>query len=48
MGGNVMRLRIALAAVAAAFVFATALATVTTVREVRIHTTSLSHPVSRI
>jgi hypothetical protein len=48
MGGNVMRLRIALAAVAAAFFFATALATVTTVREVRIHTSSLSHPVTHL
>jgi hypothetical protein len=48
MGGNVMRLRIALAALAAAFFFATALATVTTVREVKIHTSSLSQPVSRL
>ena len=43
-----MRLRIALAAMAAAFFFATALATVTTVREVRIHTSSVSQPVSRL
>jgi hypothetical protein len=43
-----MRLRIALAALAAAFFFATALATVTTLREVRTHTSSMSQPVARI
>jgi hypothetical protein len=43
-----MRLRIALAALAAAFFFATALATVTTVREVKTHTSSLSKPVAHI
>jgi hypothetical protein len=43
-----MRLRIALAAMAAAFFFATALATVTTVREVRTHASSVSQPVSRL
>jgi hypothetical protein len=42
-----MRLRIALAAMAAAFFAATAFATVTTVHEVRTHTSSLSQP-SRI
>jgi hypothetical protein len=43
-----MRLRIALAALAAAFFFATALATVTTLREVRTHTSAMSQPVARI
>jgi hypothetical protein len=43
-----MRLRIALAALAAAFFFAAALATVTTVREVKIHTSSLSQPTAHI
>ena len=43
-----MRLRIALAALAAAFCFATVLATVTTVREVKTHTSSLSRPVTNI
>jgi hypothetical protein len=43
-----MRLRIALAALAAAFFFATALATVTTVREVKTHASSLSQPFARI
>jgi len=43
-----MRLRIALAALAAAFCLATVLATVTTVREVKTHTSSLSRPVSNI
>jgi hypothetical protein len=43
-----MHLRIALAAFAAAFCFATALAAVTTVREVKTHTSSLSHPVANI
>jgi hypothetical protein len=48
MGGKLMRLRIALAALAAAFFLATALATATTVREVKIHTSSVSQPVSRL
>lgn len=43
-----MRLRIALAALAAAFFFATALATVTTLREVRIHTSSLPQATSHL
>ncbi len=43
-----MRLRIALAALAAAFFFAAALATMTTLREVRIHISSVSQPVSRL
>jgi hypothetical protein len=43
-----MRLRVALAAFAAAFCFATAAAALTTVHEVRTHTSSLSQPVSRI
>jgi hypothetical protein len=43
-----MRLRIALAALAAAFFFASALATVTTVREVKIHTTSLPQTMSHL
>ncbi len=43
-----MRLNIALAALAAAFCFATALATVTTVREVKTHTSSLSQPSAHI
>jgi len=43
-----MRLRIALAALAAAFFFASALATVTTVREVMIHTTSLPQTMSHL
>jgi hypothetical protein len=47
-GGNVMRIRIALAALAAAFFFATALATVTTVREVKTHTSSLPQPAAHI
>jgi hypothetical protein len=43
-----MRIRIALAALAAAFFFATALATVTTVREVKTHTSSLPQPAAHI
>jgi hypothetical protein len=43
-----MRLNIALAALAAAFFFATAFATVTTVREMRTHTSSLSQPSAHI
>jgi hypothetical protein len=43
-----MRLRIALAAFAAAFGVATALAALTTVKHVGSHTTSLSQPISRI
>jgi hypothetical protein len=43
-----MRLNLALAALAAAFFFATAFATVTTVREVKTHTSSLSQPSARI
>ena len=42
-----MRMRIALAALAAAFGIATALAAVTTIQHVRTATTTLSHPVSR-
>jgi hypothetical protein len=43
-----MRLRIALAALAAAFCLATVAATVSTVRKVKTHTSSLSQPLSRI
>lgn len=43
-----MRLRIALAAFAAAFFFATAFATVTTLREVKIHTSSLPQTMSHL
>jgi hypothetical protein len=43
-----MRLRIALVAFAAAFCLATAVATVTTVREVKIHNSSVSQPVTTI
>jgi hypothetical protein len=43
-----MRLRIALAALAAAFCVASVLATVTTVHEVKTHTSSLSQSVTRI
>ena len=43
-----MRLRIALAALAAAFFFAAAFATVTTVREIKTHTSSLSQPTGSI
>ncbi|HLZ02841.1 MAG TPA: hypothetical protein VKR55_11900 [Bradyrhizobium sp.] len=43
-----MRLRIALAVLAAAFFFATAVATVVTVREVKTHTYSLTPPTARI
>jgi hypothetical protein len=39
-----MRLRIALAALAAAFFIATAFATVTTVREMKTHTSAVSQP----
>ncbi len=39
-----MRLRVALAALAAAFFFATALATVTTVREMNAHASAVSQP----
>ena len=42
-----MRMRIALAALAAAFSIATTLAAVTTIQHVRTATTTLSHPVSR-
>jgi hypothetical protein len=42
-----MRMRIALAALAAAFSIATALAAVTTIQHVRTATTTLSHPISR-
>jgi hypothetical protein len=42
-----MRMRIALAALAAAFGIATALAAVTTIQHVRTATTTLSHPISR-
>jgi hypothetical protein len=48
MGGKVMRLRIALAAFAAAFFFAAAFATVTTLREVKIHTSSLPQTMSHL
>jgi len=41
-------MRIALAALAAAFCFATALATVTTVREVKTHTSSISRAITHI
>ena len=43
-----MRLNVALAALAAAFFFATALAAVTTVHQVKTHTSSLSQPTARI
>jgi hypothetical protein len=41
-----MRLRLALAGFAAAFCLANALATVTTVREVKTHISKLSRPVT--
>jgi hypothetical protein len=41
-----MRMRIALAALAAAFGIATALAAVTTIKQVRTATSTLSQPVS--
>ena len=43
-----MRLRIAMAALAAAFVLASALATVTTVREMKTHTSALSQPTTHL
>jgi hypothetical protein len=42
-----MRMRIALAALAAAFSIATALAAVTTIKQVRTATSTLSQPLSR-
>jgi len=43
-----VRLPIVLAAFAAAFIFAVAVAALTTVREVKSHASSLSQPVVRI
>ncbi len=43
-----MRMQIALAALAAAFCFATAVATLTTVKHVRTEASTLSQPITRI